>query len=156
MAGKPDPTRARRQTGNRPKPGEAKPSKVVAVVAAAPALPPAPAGVVGEAVPIWDAVVAELWPRGLRESDLEGVRIMVTAAVRHRQAARAVDEFGLIVEGPKGPMVNPAVKVEKDSAGTFIRYAEAFGLSISSRLRLGLLQLAGESILSSLQKDLSR
>lgn len=157
MAGKADPTRARRQTGNRPKPGEAKPAKeVVRLEPAAPVYPPPPAGIVGPGVGIWEQVIAELWPRGLRESDLEGVRMMVVAAVRHRQAAASIDEYGIIVEGPRGPMVNPAVRVEKDSAATFIRLAEAFGLTLAARLRLGLLQLAGESILQSISKDLDR
>lgn len=156
MAGKPDPTRTRRQTGNRPKPGEAKPAKEVARIEPVSSLPVAPAGIVGSGIAIWDTVIAELWPRGLRESDLEGVRMMVIAAMRHRQAAASIEEYGLIVEGPKGPMVNPAVKVEKDSAATFIRLAEAFGLTLAARLRLGLLQLAGESILASISKDLDR
>ena len=154
MAGRPaDPTRARRQTGNRPKPGEAKVSKAV-VVMAAPGLPAAPADLPESAHGMWNTVMGELAPRGIKEADLEAVRVMVIAAHRNRQAAAAVDQFGLVVEGPRGPMVNPAVKVEKDTAATFIRYAEAFGLTLAARLRLGLMQLAGESILAAMSKDL--
>lgn len=155
MAGRPaDPTRARRQTGNRPKPGEAKPKAEVVVAQVVPGLPAAPAGLPTAAVPLWETMVGELWARGVKDADLEGVRMMVMAGFRNRQAAAAVDEYGLIVEGPKGPMVNPAVKVEKETAATFIRFAEAFGLTLAARLRLGLMQLAGESLLQGLMKDL--
>jgi P27 family predicted phage terminase small subunit len=158
MARPADPTRTRRQTGNRPKPGEAKvadlvPTEVKDLVEGKRSWEP-PADLPELAKPIWNDVVAELEPRGLRPADLEAVRVMVLAAVRHRQASAAVDQYGLIVEGPKGPMVNPAVKIEKDTAATFLRFAEAFGLTLAARLRLGLMQLAGESILTSLSKDL--
>jgi hypothetical protein len=51
-------------------------------------------------------------------------------------------------------MANPAIKVEKDAAATFLRLAEQYGLTLAARLRLGLMQLAGESMLASLDRDL--
>jgi P27 family predicted phage terminase small subunit len=152
-----DPTRAKRGTGHRAKPGETKASAEIVVLPtnAAPVLPKAPKGIPEDAVPIWDAAVAELMPRGIREADLEAVRMLVMAAYRHRQASEYVERYGLMIEGPLNSVIpNPMLKLEKDSAATYLRLAEAFGLSLAARLRLGLMQLAGESILTSLNKDL--
>lgn len=151
-----DPTRAKRQTGNRPKPGEAKKAiEVVKLPGNEITLPKAPVGIPEVAAPIWDVAIAELYPRGLRDADLEAVRMLVMAAYRHKQASDFVNQYGLMIEGKDGvPIPNPMLKIEKDTAATYLRLAEAFGLSLSARLRLGLMQLAGESILTSLNKDL--
>jgi P27 family predicted phage terminase small subunit len=91
----------------------------------------------------------------MRPADLEGVRLMAIAAYRHRQAAARIDSEGLVVSNAAGsPIANPAVKIEKDSAATFLRLAEQYGLTLAARLRLGLMQLAGESMLASLDRDL--
>lgn len=155
-----DPTRAKRQTGNRPKPGEAKVkpvAKVAAEVVAAlprPAEPAAPAGLTDEAVEMYRRVLEELVPRGLREADYEAVAMMCHSASIHFEARRRIAEMGLLVEGPRGPIVNPLVKVARDEANTYLRLANEFGLTLAARLRLGLMQLAGESIVSSLNADL--
>lgn len=103
---------------------------------------------------MWRTVVDELAARGLRQSDLEGVRMMCMAAYRSRQAAAFIEQWGLMVETERGPVPNPMLRVEKDQAATFLRYSEAFGLTLSARLRLGLMQLAGQSLLASLNDDL--
>lgn len=154
-----DPTRARRQTGHRPKPGEAKPAAQAAVSAAVvqastPALPEPPADLTPEAQEMFRRVVAELVPRGLREADLEAVAMMCYSAQIHLEARRRIAETGVLVKGLRGPMVNPLIKVARDEANTYLRLANEFGLTLAARLRLGLMQLAGESILTSLNKDL--
>lgn len=156
-----DPTRAKRQTGNRPKPGEAKVSTtakkaaaVVAAVPAKPALPEPPPDLLPEAQEMYRRVLEELMPRGLREADLEAVAMLCHSASLHYEARRRIAEMGLIIEGPRGPMVNPLVKVARDEAAIYLRLANEFGLTLAARLRLGLMQLAGESIVSSLNADL--
>jgi len=156
-----DPTRTRRGTGNRPAAGKAKPAPApvvaIASAASAPALPAAPPDLPAEAVDLWDTVIAELWPRGLRPADLEGVRMLVLAAYRNRQAEAVVSEHGILVMGTRGnPIPNPALKIAKDTRADYLRLADAFGLTLAARLRLGLMQLAGESLLQSLNTDLDR
>lgn len=150
MARPRDPTRARRGTGHR--------RDVPAVVPTGPteiAAPGPPAGLPPAAADLWHVMIAELWPRGLRDSDLEGVRLLVLAAHRNREAAALVERDGLVVANAAGsPVANPAVKIEKDTAATFLRFADQFGLTLAARLRLGLMQLAGESMLASLDRDL--
>lgn len=146
-----DPTRARRGTGNRPKPNEAKVTDIIVP----PHDPfPVPAHLDDEGKEMFLRVVNELSARGLREADLAAVEMLVTAYQRHQEARRWIDKQGILVRGQRGAMVNPLLKIEKDSAATYLRLADAFGLTLASRLRLGLMQLAGESMLSALNADL--
>lgn len=148
-----DPTRARRGTGHRPNTKDVAPAPAAAV---ADGLPGPPVGLPSGAVDLWDQVIAELWPRGLRHADLEGVRMLVTSAHRNREAALLVDAHGLLVTSATGqPVPNPALKIEKDTRADYLRLADAFGLTLAARLRLGLLQLQGETLLQTLERDLA-
>lgn len=80
---------------------------------------------------------------------------MVMAAHRRRQAAALVEEFGLLITSPTGELkANPAVKIERESAVMCLRLAQDFGLTLAARMRLGLIELAGRSLLQSLNDDL--
>ena len=156
MARPADPTRAKRQTGNRPKPGEAKKQAEIVPAMVQPQLPQAPLDLADDAQAMYQMIVAELMPRGLREADLQSVAMMCHSAWLHKEARASIAKQGLLVKGPRGPMVNPLIKVARDEAATYLRLANEFGLTLAARLRLGLMQLAGESILESLNKDLER
>ena len=148
-----DPTRERRGTGNRPKASAPK-SAPVPVTLTEPALPAPPLDLPEPARAMYTRIVSELTPRGLREADLEAVSMMCHSAWLHTEARKKLAETGVLVKGPRGPMVNPLVKVARDEAATYLRLADSFGLTLASRLRLGLMQLTGESILQSLNNDL--
>ena len=110
------------------------------------------------AVEVWDRVVRELYPRGLRPVDYEAVRLLSSqAAVAYQAAAELRESDGLVIMSYKGaPIANPLVKIERDAATLYLRFAERFGLDVASRMRLGLLQLAGQSLADALQDDLER
>jgi P27 family predicted phage terminase small subunit len=151
-----DPTRARRKTGNKPLPGEAKPANLpdipdtdVPVFAVPDTLPP-------EAHEMFQRIVTELAPRGLRDADLEAITMMCHSAYVHQQAREFVRRNGVMVLVNGRPIVNPAIKVARDEAANYLRLASEYGLTLAARLRLGLMQLAGESMLASLSKDLDR
>jgi P27 family predicted phage terminase small subunit len=109
------------------------------------------------AVAVWNAVVGELHPRGLRPIDLEAVRMLCRQAALAYDAAALVDGGGLVIKGDHGqPITNPAIRIERDAANLYLRFAERFGLDIASRMRLGLMQLAGQSLADALQDDLER
>jgi P27 family predicted phage terminase small subunit len=157
---KADPTRARRGTGHRAKAGEVKPkTEAGAILLVDEAGPPAaPEDLTHpRAVAVWNAVVAELYPRGLRPVDLEAVRMLARQAALAYDAAALVDADGLMTTGALGQRVaNPAIRIERDAATLYLRFAERFGLDVASRMRLGLLQLAGQSLADALQDDLER
>ena len=47
------------------------------------------------------------------------------------------------------------LKIEKDATATYLRLAEQYGLTLASRMRLGLMTLVGESMLGALNRDLN-
>jgi P27 family predicted phage terminase small subunit len=156
-----DPTRKRRGTGHRPKAGELRvaadePAALDLVTSSGPPAPPADLEH-PHARAVWDAVVRELYPRGLREVDYVSIRMLARQAAVAYDAALLVDGGGMVVEGAFGqPMTNPAIRIERDAATLYLRFAERFGLDLASRMRLGLMQLAGETLADALVNDLER
>lgn len=148
-----DPTRARRKTGNRPLPGEKPPAEIAVVEAPAFVVP---SGLTEEGQAMFQRLVAELQPRGLREVDLDALTMLCHSAEVHRQAREFVARNGVMVAVNGRPVVNPAIKVARDEAQNYLRIAQEYGLTLAARLRLGLMQLAGESMLASLNADLDR
>ena len=149
----PDPGRARRGTGHRPQAGR---GKVLDVLPAEVDLTP-PAELPPGAAELWRRAAAELAPRGLNTGDLPLVEMLVVAAYRHRQARAFIDQIGLLVESKKrGPILNPLLKVEKETAATYLRLAETLGLSPAARVRLGLMEIAGQSILLTIAEQVRR
>lgn len=152
-----DPTRARRGTGNRPKPGEAKPARVPAsAILVQPVDPfPAPATLPAEAHPVWQSVVTDLGgANNMRESYLPAVEVYCHAVYVHAQASANIAQYGVLVKGPSGPIANPMLKVQKDAAATMLRYADTLGLTPAARIRLGLMEITGMSLLSTLNASL--
>lgn len=147
-----DPTRARRKTGHRPAAGTVKPAALPALVEPQPFQ--VPAGLTERGREICQRFIRELEPRGLREADLDALAMLAHSADVHQRAREYVEKYGVIVVLNGRPVVNPAVKVARDEAQNYLRLANEFGLTLSSRLRLGLMQLAGESILQSLSREL--
>jgi P27 family predicted phage terminase small subunit len=152
-----DPTRANRGTGNRPKPGEAKkvlaPSPI-AVPVPVDAYPPTdliPEDVHG----VWRAVVADLGKaNNMRESYIPAVEAYCLAVYTHAQASANIKQFGVLVKGPNGPIANPLLKVQKDASASMLRFAETLGLTPAARIRLGLMEITGMSLLSTLNASI--
>lgn len=149
-----DPTRAKRGTGNRPLVGQKAAKEVV--VFDEPQLPEPPSNLTETGKAMFRRVVDELAGRGYRDSDLAAVELLCVSYERFTQAREALDKYGLVLRGTRGIVMNPLIRVEKDSAATYLRFAEQLGLTPAARLRLGLMQIAGQSMLASLNSDLDR
>lgn len=154
----PDPTRNKRGTGNRPKHGTAK------VVKAAPVLHvksetelafPIPADLPEAVHEVWRAAVQDLGGANhMRETYLPALRVYCDAVHAHALATANINQYGVLVKGASGPIPNPLLKVQKDAAATMLRYAETLGLTPSGRIRLGLMEVTGMSLLASLNETL--
>jgi P27 family predicted phage terminase small subunit len=117
--------------------------------------PPAPCDLEPECVDLWDALAAELvMLRAWHDSDATLLRRCVMAAWRAQQAERLIDTHGPLVKGLHGPIVNPALKIERDSTALFVRLAETLGLTPTARMRLGLQRLGATSILAEIALEL--
>ncbi len=157
MKGRPkDPTRTRRQTGHRRKPGEAP------KLAIAPAPPPAelvlePPPDLPEAMrPTWDRMVELLVPLGSRQVDVFAIEALVRQYHRMRSTGALVDEYGVVLRTEAGAVsASPFLRAERDAAAMFLRIGEQFGLTVASRMRLGLMRLEGKTMAEALQHDLA-
>lgn len=152
---KPDPKRKARGTGNRPHAGDL---KVVRVETATPDfLPPPPeppADLPEGAKDIWRAMLADVDPRILKSADLEGLRMLVVAALRHRELTEQVTRYGTIVQGMRGPMVNPAIDAANKQAATYVRLAEQYALTLQARMRTGLVMAQGATLVDQLRSKI--
>lgn len=157
MKGRPkEPIRARRRTGHRRKPGEVVPVRLLPPAAAG--RPPAPEGLPEDAGPIWDRVVGALeGVVALRPADLFTLELMVVQYLRARQLGQLLEQFGLHGRTTRGDSIaSPFLRAEREATQAFLRLAEQFGLSVASRLRLGLVQVQGASALAALHRDLEQ
>lgn len=156
-----DPSRNRRGTGNRPAQGTPKVVKAAPVLATdvVPVEQFAPPATLPEVVhAVWRAIIDDLGGANhMRESYLPAVTAYCEAVYIHAEASANIHEFGILVKGANGtPMANPLIRVQKDAAATMLRYAETLGLTPAGRIRLGLMEITGMSLLGSLQDSLDR
>ena len=149
-----DPSRARRGTGNRPAQGTPRAVKAappLVAVAKVEQFPP-PATLPEAAHGIWRAIIDDLGGANhMRSSYLPAVLAYCEAVWLHAESSANIHEYGVLVKGPNGPMANPLIRVQKDAAATMLRYAESLGLTPAGRIRLGLMEVTGMSLLGSLQ-----
>lgn len=156
-----DPNRAKRGTGNRPAQGTPRVVKAAPIVAVAAevvaeveAFPP-PSTLPDEVHHVWRSVVQDLGGSNhMRETYLPALSAYCEALYLHAKASAYIHEYGVLVKGPNGPMSNPMIRVQKDAAATMLRFAETLGLTPSGRIRLGLMEITGMSLLSSLNQAL--
>lgn len=157
-----DPTRERRGTGNRPKVGTARKPKASELVALDPA-PVVDAYAPPETLPetvheVWKQVVADLGgANNLRQSYLPSLLAYCEAVHVHAQASESIHKYGVLVKAANGtPIPNPLLKVQKDAAATMLRLAETLGLTPAARIRLGLMEITGMSLLSTIRTELGK
>lgn len=151
---KPDPKRAKRGTGHVPQQGK-KTTKVVPQVVEA-SLVQTIAGELPQGLPrdIFVRAVGELAGR-LNDTDLEALRMLAWSLYRHEQAQAHVEAHGIMVDTPFGPKVNPMLKVARDEGTFYLRIADQYALTFVGRLRAGLLQLAGQSLMKDLHSGIA-
>lgn len=155
-----DPTRNRRGTGNRPAQGTPQVVKAAPVVlaSASPERFVPPASLPEVVHPVWRAIIDDLGGANhMRDSYLPAVQAYCEAVYIHAEASANIHQFGILVKGTNGtPMANPLIRVQKDAAATMLRYAETLGLTPAGRIRLGLMEITGMSLLGSLHDSLDR
>lgn len=102
-------------------------------------LPPAaPAWLEGEARRMWDDVVAELSRLKLLKP-IDGAALAAYCQTWQRfvDASAIVARTGLVLDGDKGPVKNPAVLIVETASKELRAWSAEFGLTPSSENRLG-------------------
>lgn len=155
MKGRPaDPKRERRGTGHRPAQGKAAlvPVSPLTIVQKY----PPPADLPANVHSVWTVAVEELGGfRQLHEVDLVHLKIWCEAVHVHEEASANVHKYGILVKGSNGqPIPNPMLRVQKDAAATIRQVSDALGLNPLARIRAGLMEITGVSLLSSINDKL--
>lgn len=148
-----DPGAGRRGTGRKPPP--AAPPAVIEPAGACAVEPPA--DLEGVALEAWRVCAAEmLGNRQLRASDLIVLRAYVEAVHVHAEATAKVHEFGVLVASPRGPIPNPMIRVADNAARTIRLLSENLGLNPIARIRAGIMEVAGASLVLDIRERLVR
>ena len=99
--------------------------------------------------------VGELGDR-IRDTDLEALRLMAWALHRSAEAQKDVEDNGLFeFHEIYGKRPNPALKLARDEAKLYLQIADQYALTFVSRLRAGILQLAGQSMLEQVHESMA-
>lgn len=151
---KADPQREARGTGHRPQHGEAmveynKQTHSLEIQAQLAKTLPA-----GEARESFLLAVEELGDK-LRDTDLRNLRAMAWHMHRAQEAQKIVDRDGMEVYTDFGVKPHPMMKVARDEDAAYMRIAEKYALTFEARLRAGVMQVAGQSILQELHSDMA-
>jgi P27 family predicted phage terminase small subunit len=93
---------------------------------------------------VWDYIVAELDAMGLAtRPDRDQLFAYCEAVALHAKAVRMVHTAGPLIKDKDGYVrLNPAVRVQHQSARTILLYAREFGLTPASRVHLTAVQVA--------------
>lgn len=151
---KPDPHRAKRGTGHRPQTGQKTTEIVPQVVALTLVQSMAAELPEGLARNVFVRAVDELSGR-LNDTDLEALRMMAWSLYRYEQAQQHVEANGMVVDTEYGPRVNPMLKVARDEGAFYLKIADQYALTFVARLRAGLLQLAGQTLMQDLHSGIA-
>jgi P27 family predicted phage terminase small subunit len=103
----------------------------------------------------WRVYLAEMGSnRALREADLILLRALCHAVDAEVSAAANVGEYGSLVKGRSGPVVNPMLRVMKDSTATIRQVTDVLGLNPLARIRGNLMEISGTSMVHDIRERL--
>ncbi len=92
--------------------------------------PEVPAHIPAEMHQEWLDVVGDLRRRKLlTDAMLGSVESYIMALHNMRLAQKAIEKYGAVIDGPKGPVKNPAVTLHGKSQSTLSRLAAELGLT---------------------------
>lgn len=105
---------------------------------------------------VWEIVVTDLVGDGhLRKSDTPLVKAYCEAAYVHAEASAIIHRVGVLVKAAGGRIVpNPMLRVQKDAATTMRQLSDVIGLNPLARIRAGLMEVAGVSMVNDLRDRL--
>jgi P27 family predicted phage terminase small subunit len=106
--------------------------------------------------PTWSLVSSELARRTTTAAtDVLLIEAVVRQIHRLRDIGAVLDSRGVVEESSRGERrPSPFLKAERDAAITLLRLSEPLGLTVGARLRLGLQQLSGVSLMDELMRSI--
>lgn len=117
-----------------------------------------PAHLPDEAKEFWTTSVQRLVEVGIIDRvDAPVLEQLSVQYARIRQAQRVLTQDGHFVRGSVGQLrEHPAIKIEREATGMFLKIAEHYALTPIARTRLGLAELHRRSLSQELREGLGR
>ena len=145
---KPKPVEQRRLEGGRDVSHRASPEALLVAGRPAHEFDEPPADLPRDGKDFWRTVVARLIDVGMLDLvDEVALRMLATQYARWCQAARVVAVDGHFTRGSVGQLrEHPAIRIEREAHGLYVKTAEQFGLTPMARTRLGLADLHRRSL----------
>jgi P27 family predicted phage terminase small subunit len=153
---KPKPVEERRLEGGRDVSHRSSPEPLLVAGRPAHEFDEPPADLPRDARDFWRLTVTRLIEVGMLDLvDDVALRMLSTQYARWRQAGRVVADDGHFVRGSVGQLrEHPAIRIEREAHGLFLKTAEQFGLTPMARTRLGLAELHRRSLHTEMESAL--
>lgn len=104
---------------------------------------------------VWRMAVAQMHSTGtLREFGTVHVRFFCDQFVTYLEAQAHIDQYGTLVDSDRGPVPNPEIRTRDNALDRMLKLSDRLGLDPLSMLKLGIIQVAGQSMLAGLHHDL--
>jgi P27 family predicted phage terminase small subunit len=153
---KPKPVEERRLEGGRDVSHRSTPEPMLVAGRPAHEFDEPPDDLPHDAQEFWRSTVSRLIEVGMLDLvDEVALRMLSTQYARWCQAGRVVAVDGHFVRGSVGQLrEHPAIRIEREAHGLFVKTAEQFGLTPMARTRLGLAELHRRSLHSEMERAL--
>lgn len=113
--------------------------KATAAAATRPGAPKMPPGLSDEEKREWKRVVPPLVELGIiTPMDQRALRDYVRCSVRLEEAERDVGERGILIQGERGMVKNPALQVAREYRSALVKWCQLFGMTPDARGRMTL------------------
>jgi len=119
-------------------------------------LPAPPRDLPPEGVELWEGPCALLAAHGvLTLADVPAILVMCRHYAMMERVRKVLDRQGYFDLGSTGQMVgHPGVKIFNEASSSFLRYASEFGMTPSTRARIGLTDVARRTLAQDLEERL--
>jgi P27 family predicted phage terminase small subunit len=153
---KPKPVEQRRLEGGRDVSHRASPEALLVAGRPSHEFDEPPADLPHDGREFWRTVVSRLIEVGMLDLvDEVALRMLATQYARWVQAGRVVAVDGHFVRGSVGQLrEHPAIRIEREAHGLYVKTAEQFGLTPMARTRLGLADLHRRSLAKEMESAL--
>lgn len=100
-------------------------------------IPPRPTDMSPECASVWDHLVGYLdGMQIVSPMDEAALRVFCEAVANHRRATRIIDRAGVLINGDRGIVRNPAIMVQNIAAQQIRSFGQEFGLTPAARSQI--------------------
>lgn len=141
--------------GPAPKPGSQRALRVLdspVVAEGSGGAPEPPAQLPAHLRDAWDRIAEPMRAAGLLvPADAVAIEAAARCLARWQEAEAVIEREGIIIEGAKGRVAHPAVRIARDAAAEYRSWSARLGLTPADRIGIGMAQVRGQSLATSIE-----